>query len=171
MNNTTQSTPKLAHSATTIRGMRADEPDALALLQQLDERLCALYPPIHRHILSVQQLLEPSVSFVVAYVEGHSVGCGAVRRMPAEPAAGLPAYGEIKRMFVLPAQRGQRIASHVIDYLENVLRSESITCAVLETGTFQPEAIRAYERAGYTQRKAFGEYIDDGVSVLMHKIL
>ena len=154
-----------------IRPERPDQPEVLALLDALDTYLAGLYAPEDNHILGVQQLLADDVRFLVARRDGVAVGCGAARRMPAEPDTGGQPYGEIKRMFVAPAQRGQRIANALVDQLEAGLRSQGITQALLETGRDQAEALRLYRRAGYTVRGPFGGYPDNGLSVFMAKIL
>ena len=154
-----------------IRPERPDQPEVLALLDALDTYLAGLYAPEDNHILGVQQLLADDVRFLVARRDGVAVGCGAARRMPAEPDTGGQPYGEIKRMFVAPAQRGQRIANALVDQLEAGLRSQGITQALLETGRDQAEALRLYRRAGYIVRSPFGGYPDNGLSVFMAKTL
>lgn len=154
-----------------IRPERPDQPEVLALLAALDAYLASLYAPEDNHILGVQQLLAHDVRFLVARRGGAAVGCGAVRRMPAEPDSGGQPYGEIKRMFVSPAQRGQRIAEALLAHLETGLRSDGIPQALLETGRDQAEALRLYRRAGYAVRGPFGGYPDNGLSVFMAKAL
>jgi len=154
-----------------IRPERPDQPDVLPLLAALDAYLASLYAPEDNHILGVDQLLADDVRFLVARRGGVAVGCGAVRRMPAEPESGGQPYGEIKRMFVVPSQRGQRIAEALLVELEAALRGQGITQALLETGRDQPEALRLYRRAGYATRAPFGGYPDNGLSMFMAKTL
>lgn len=152
-----------------IRLERPDQPDVLALLEALDTYLASLYAPEDNHILGVDQLLADDVRFLVARRGGAAVGCGAVRHMPAEPDTGGQPYGEIKRMFVSPAQRGQRVAEALLAQLEAGLRSDGISQALLETGRDQAEALRLYRRAGYVVRGPFGGYPDNGLSLFMAK--
>ncbi len=42
---------------------------------------------------------------------------------------------------------------------------------MLETGSDQTEALRLYQRAGYTLRGPFGAYPDNGLSVFFGKAL
>ena len=154
-----------------IRRERPDQPEVVALLDALDRYLAALYEPEANHILGVQELLAPEVSFLVARSGGHIVATGACRRMPGEPDTDGLAYGEIKRMYVDPAQRGRRIGVQLLGALEAELRVEGHRLALLETGTDQLEAVRLYERAGYTRRGAFGGYPDNGLSVFYAKAL
>ena len=145
------------------------------MLVELDAYLYKSYPvdefpPEINDILDPQALTHSSVTFVAAWAaseDGEALGCGAMQRMADEAGT----YGEIKRMFVKPEARGHRIAEKILYELDTVARSEGIERLVLETGVRQPEAIRLYERCGYTVRGSFGGYSDDFVSVFMEKRL
>jgi putative acetyltransferase len=154
-----------------IRPQRPDHPEVIALLDALDAYLASLYEPEANHILDVRALLAPEVHFIAAWCGPTAVGCGAVRRMPAEAeTAGVP-YGEIKRMYVVPEARGQRIGERVMQVLEVSLKAQGIKLALLETGADQHAAMRLYERAGYVRRGPFGGYPDNGLSVFYEKRL
>lgn len=161
----------MSPAAVTIRPERADHPEVVALLDALDRYLGELYEPEANHILSVQELLAPEVTFLVARQGERIVGTGAVRAMPAEDDTAGRAYGEVKRMYVDPAQRGQRIGERLLQQLEQTLRERGLTQALLETGEDQHAAVRLYERCGYVRRTAFGGYPDNGLSVFMQKVL
>jgi putative acetyltransferase len=158
-----------------IRRESPDQPDVRAALAALDDYLGSLYPPEANHILDVEALLEPSVRFFVARdgaaAVGTLVGTAAVRCMPGEPATDGAPYGEIKRMYVNPARRGERLGVRLLATLEDTLRAEGVRLALLETGRDQHEAVRLYERAGYRPRAAFGGYPDNGLSVFYGKVL
>jgi putative acetyltransferase len=155
----------------TIRPERPDQPDVVALLGALDAYLAALYAPEANHILGVPELLAPEVRFLVARRGGRAVGTGAARVRAGEPATGGLAYGEIKRMYVDPAERGQRVGEQVLETLERALAAEGLRLALLETGAEQAAAVRLYERRGYRPRAAFGGYPDNGLSVFYEKRL
>lgn len=157
-----------------IRRERPDQPEVMALLDELDRYLATLYAPEDNHILDVQALLAPEVAFYVAREEGGSrrpVGTAAYRRMSGEAATGGQPYGEIKRMYVDPAYRGHRLAAKLLAALEDGLRADGYRLALLETGRHQTEAVRLYEREGYTPHAAFGGYPDNGLSVFYGKAL
>ncbi len=158
-------------AAITIRQESADQPEVVALLNALDSYLASLYPPEANFILDVQALLALEVTFMVARDDHHIVGTGAVRRMAAEPATQHQPYGEIKRMYVDPARRGEGIAPRLLAALEDTLRAQGIHLALLETGPEQSEAVKLYERCGYVQRGVFGAYPDNGLSVYYSKTL
>jgi putative acetyltransferase len=154
-----------------IKPERADHPQVAALLNALDRYLGELYEPEANHILSVSELLVPEVSFFVARHGADIVGTGAVRRMPGEADTEGQPYGEVKRMYVDPAVRGRRIGERLLHTLEASLKERGVALALLETGSEQREALRLYERCGYTRRGSFGGYPDNGLSVFMSKAL
>ena len=154
-----------------IEATRADHPQVIALLGALDRYLGELYEPEANHILSIEELLAPEVSFLAAWQGERVVATGAVRCLPGEAETGQRAYGEIKRMYVDPAQRGQRLGSRLVAALEGAIRERGIGLALLETGRDQLEAVRLYERSGYRYRGPFGGYPDNGLSVFMGKDL
>jgi len=155
----------------TIRCERPDQPDVVGLLADLDGYLASLYPPEANFILDVQALLAPEVSFFVARDGEQAVGTAAFRRMQGEPATGGVPYGEIKRMYVDPAQRGERIGAQLLATLEAGLRTHGCRLVLLETGPEQTAAVRLYENSGYTSRGVFGLYPDNGQSVYYSKVL
>jgi putative acetyltransferase len=159
------------NSTIEIQPERADHPQVVALLDALDRYLGELYEPEANHILSVSELLAPEVGFFVARLGDDIVGTGAVRRMPGEADTSGRPYGEVKRMYVDPAARGQRIGERLLQTLEASLKEQGIALALLETGGEQREAVRLYERCGYAQRAAFGAYADNGLSLFMSKAL
>ena len=153
-----------------IRPTPPDHPQVQALIAELDAYLMSLYPPDDVYIVDLNGLMDPSVTFLGAWQGDTLVGCGAVRLMPAEAETDGRPYGEIKRMFVSPARRGQRIGEQLLAALESGLRERGIDRALLETGPPQVEALRLYERCGYARRGAYGGYPDNAnASVFMEK--
>lgn len=102
---------------------------------------------------------------IVAYENGKRIGCGAFKPFSENEAV------EIKRMYVLPEQRGQKVAAHILNCLEKWAKELGYKACVLETGKKQPEAIRLYEREGYTFIPNYGQYIGMDNSVCMRKEL
>jgi putative acetyltransferase len=150
---------------------RPDQPEVVALLAELDRYLASLYPPEANHIMDVSELLAPDVVFLVARADGQAVGTGAARLMPGEPATDGQTYGEIKRMYVDPAYRGERLGVRLLQAVEGELRQRGMARALLETGHTQHEAVRLYERAGYRLRGPFAGYPDNGLSLFLEKRL
>jgi putative acetyltransferase len=161
----------MTHADIQVRSERADHPQVVGLLAQLDAYLGSLYAPEDNHILDLQALLQPEVDFAVAAKGAQVLGCGATRRMPAEAQTADQAYGEVKRMFVAPVARGQRVAERLLGFLEERLMAEGYALATLETGRDQIEAVRLYERCGYVRRGPFAGYPDNGLSLFFEKRL
>lgn len=101
---------------------------------------------------------------VVAYEQEVPVACGAFKPFDAESA-------EIKRMYVLPQHRNKGIAAAVLQQLEQWAKEEGYISTVLETGMKQPEAIRLYEKCGYSRFPNYGQYIGVENSICMKKEL
>ena len=143
--------------APTITPEHPATADAAALIAELDAHLEPLYPSASRHGFSVQKLIAESVAFFVVRVDGTPAGCGGLKLFGAE-------YGEVKRMYVRPAFRGQGLARLLLDHLADYARSHGIAVLRLETGIHQHAAIGLYERAGFRRIPPFGEYRDEAVS-------
>jgi len=140
--------------------------DMLALLRASDNYMAALYPAESNHLVSPDQLRQANTLFLGAFQAGRVLGCGAVRVLDDDGR-----YGEIKRVFVPPSERGRGAARAIMARLESHLRGLGVGCARLETGVHQPEAIGLYRRLGYRERPAFGAYQPDPLSLFMEKAL
>ena len=99
---------------------------------------------------------------VVAYENEKPVGCGAIR----EHDSGAM---EVKRMYVVPENRGKGIATKVLSELENWAKELAFTKCILETGKRQPEAISLYKKNGYNLIPNYGKYAGMGNSVCFEK--
>ncbi len=100
--------------------------------------------------------------FFVAYSHGVAVGCGGLRERDASEA-------EIKRMFVSPDHRGTGVSVAILERLEQFAVDRGYARLVLETGDQQPDAVRFYEREGYTRIPNFGYYADSAHSLCFAK--
>lgn len=141
-------------------------PDARRLIALADAHMTALYPPESNHFEDPEALAQPHVRFLGIHVDGQLVACGGVKLMDDDGR-----YGEIKRVFVLPGQRGKGLARVIMAALEEQLRREGYPLARLETGVAQPEALGLYRALGYVPRTPFGAYRPDPLSVFMEKRL
>lgn len=148
------------------RILTIDDPAIHALVAQSDEYLSALYPPESNHAEPIDALVAKGSAFFAGYVNGQLAACGAVKLMKDDVA-----YGEIKRVFVDPAQRSNGLASAMMQKLEAYLVGEEIMTSRLEAGPLQPEALRLYQKLGYVERGPFGAYTADPLSVFMEKRL
>lgn len=140
-----------------------NQPDVIQLIDDLDAYQKPLYPPESHYGIDIAALSAPNVLFAVARdAHGTALGCGAI--------VVTPGYGELKRMFVRPQNRGQGVAAKVLTFLESEAAARGCTAFMLETGISQPEALAFYARAGYARRERFGDYPDDPFSVFMQKV-
>jgi putative acetyltransferase len=148
----------------TIQIDNPASPEARLLIEQLDGYLTKLYPAESNYLLSIDDLKQPNVTFLTARIEGKTVGCGALIDHQRE-------YAEIKRMFVLPEHRGQKIGFRILQELEGRARHDGLTLIRIETGILQTEALKLYEQAGYRRCGPFGSYRrDDPLIVFMEKL-
>jgi putative acetyltransferase len=102
--------------------------------------------------------------FFVAYDGTEAIGCGGLRTLDER-------HGEIKRMYVVPERRGTGVARAILRHLEVEAGARGWDRLVLETGDEQPDAMRFYEREGYTAIPAFGYYADSDLSRCYEKRL
>jgi GNAT superfamily N-acetyltransferase len=147
---------------------RGDITSAVAggLIEALNAELSDRYPEegANHFRLDVDEVAPGRGAFVIATRSGTPVGCGAVRRLDERA-------GEIKRMYVIPAERGRGLGRVILASLEAEARALGLDRLLLETGVRQPEAIALYARAGFTAVPPFGEYVDSPLSVCMAKDL
>jgi putative acetyltransferase len=146
---------------------RADPraPDVRALLADLDAYLGTLYPAESNFLLDVDSLAAPEVAFYVVRKQGTPVGCGAIVNRDS-------AYGELKRLYVTPEERGRGLSRIMLAQIETAARLMALPLIRLETGTRQTEALRFFSTAGFTRCGVFGDYpADDPFCVFMEKAL
>jgi putative acetyltransferase len=139
-----------------IQSREITHPDVTALIRAAERELAERYP--HEAVSPV----DPLARFVIAYVRGEAVGCGAL-------VTTGPGIGEIKRMWVKPAHRRTGVARRVLAALERRAASCGLHVVTLETGERQPEAIGLYESAGYARTAPYGEYVGNPTSVCFEK--
>jgi GNAT superfamily N-acetyltransferase len=91
-----------AMATVDIRRSTLASPDAVRLIAALNAELEATFPePGATHFsLTSAQVESGDGAFIVAYLDGAAVGCGAVRRLDEATA-------ELKRMYVDPSARGR----------------------------------------------------------------
>ena len=137
-----------------IRRSTLADPDGARLITALNAELKSIFPePGAIHFsLSAAQVSIGDGAFVIAYLDGLAVGCGAVRMIDSTTA-------ELKRMYVDPKVRGKGVGKALVAALENEARALGVTTVVLETGTRLPAAIGLYEAMGYRRIPLFGEYL------------
>ena len=147
----------------TLARTDASNQDFQTLVQLLDQELAIRDGADHSFYAQFNKL-DSIRHVIVAYAAADAVGCGAFKPSGEDGV-------EIKRMFVRPAFRGQRIAEQILSALEAWASELGAVRCVLETGYQQPEALRLYQRSGYERIPNYGQYVGVENSVCMQKNL
>jgi ribosomal protein S18 acetylase RimI-like enzyme len=92
----------------------------------------------------------PSGCFLIARLNGETVGCGAFRTLKS-------GIGEIRRMWVAPQARGLGIARSILERLEREARLRGLRAVRLDTNSALTEALRLYRSAGYGEIARFND--------------
>jgi putative acetyltransferase len=146
--------------------LRVDKPnrrEVIGLVAELDKYLQSLYPPESNYLLDIHTLMREDILFVTAKEGERYIGCGAVKMVKEGQ------YGEIKRMYVVPDERGKRIGYMILAELERLARQAGFQILKLETGIYQRQAISLYEKFGFQRTARFGEYKDDPLCLFFEK--
>jgi GNAT superfamily N-acetyltransferase len=107
----------------------------------------------------------PLGTFVVAWLDGEPVGCGALKPFDDD------GVGEVKRMYTAPEARRRGVSRAILERLEAAAVELGYVRLHLETGLPQPEAIRLYESHGWQRIPSYGRYKDTPSSVCFAKDL
>lgn len=147
----------------TVEPCDPRDPAAVALLEQSHALMTKMFPAESCHFLSIDALCTADISFFVGKVDGVTVGCGAIARRAD--------YTEVKSMFVDPVARGQKVAQHILEHLIAVSVDQGFTQMYLETGVGLDAAQAMYKKYGFEFCPPFGDYVEDPLSLCMHKVL
>jgi GNAT superfamily N-acetyltransferase len=150
---------------TDIRLTRYDHPDAMTLIEEVQQEYVIRYGGPDETPVDPAQFAEPRGLFVLLYADGVPLAMGGWRRVPDSRTA------ELKRMYVRRDDRGRGYARAVLGHLELAAERAGIDQLILETGTRQPEAIALYESTGYRPITPFGHYADAELSIHLGKSL
>lgn len=146
-----------------VRTVPADLPEVDALLDAyLDERE-ATFPSAQgtysRKRTPAAEFTPPNGVFAVAYDDGVAVGCGGLRRIAdgVDGAGGIDVRFEVKHVFVTPAGRGQRVATALMDTLEQAGADLGATSIVLDTNDSLVAAAALYRGRRYERVEPFND--------------
>lgn len=87
---------------------------------------------------------------VLALKKEKAIGCGAIAEYHFNAM-------EIKRMYVLPELRGQRVGEKILSELENWSKELGYSRCILFMGSKQPEAAKLYQRNNYNSIEKYGK--------------
>jgi DNA-binding MarR family transcriptional regulator/GNAT superfamily N-acetyltransferase len=144
----------LRAAAIEIRVEAPDSTDARWCIEQyfreLSERFETGFDPAKSNPAEDAALTPPAGCFVVAWLDGAPVGCGALKRKDKTT-------GEIKRMWTAQSARGQGVARRVLQTLETNARTFGLQTLQLETNRTLQEAQALYRQEGYQEVAAFND--------------
>jgi DNA-binding MarR family transcriptional regulator/GNAT superfamily N-acetyltransferase len=145
----------LATSLIELREADPESPDAQRCLRAYVAELHRRAPqrgfdPTTGSTAHPHEVRPPYGAFVVAYLNGEAIGCGAVKHQPNKVT-------DIKRMWVAESARGLGLGRRFLEHLEGLARQHGSSEAHLETSDVLPEAIALYRSAGYVEVAAFND--------------
>lgn len=123
------------------------EPPARDLLAAMEAELVNLYDfttVANTPSATPQDFGQPGGGFLVLYRGEHAIACGGIKPL-------TPGTGEIKRMYVVPAERSRGHARRLLTALEELAAQLGHTKVRLDTGNRQPHAHALYSSAGYRE--------------------
>lgn len=130
-----------------------DSFDVRALLELHFGMMRSTSPPEACHVLPIDGLRDPAITFWSARDHGELVGIGALKEL-------APDHGEVKSMRTLPRALGRGVGRAVLRHIISEARSRGYKRLSLETGSTPPfvPALRLYESEGFVPCHPFGEY-------------
>jgi DNA-binding MarR family transcriptional regulator len=117
---------------------------------ELNERFDVGFDPARSLYSDTRVFAKPSGAFVVAWMKGRPVGCGAVKFKGKQPA-------EFKRMWIAKEARGLGLGRRLLVELENQARGAGARAVRLETNRALTEAIAMYRKSGYVEVEPFND--------------
>ena len=132
-----------------------DSSDVQALLAFHFEQMRGTSPPEACHVLPIDGLRSPDVTFWSLREDGRLLGVGALKELSAE-------HGEIKSMRTAPKALGRGVGGAMLHHILTQARGRGYRRLSLETGSTEPfaAALRLYEREGFVPCGPFGDYQD-----------
>jgi putative acetyltransferase len=122
----------------------------------------ATSPPESTHVLDLDALRKPDITFWSAWDGTSLLGCAAVKQLDAT-------HGEIKSMHTAASHRGRGVGLRLLEQIARVARSRRYRRLSLETGSMAAfaSARALYARFGFVECPPFGDYRLDPNSVFM----
>lgn len=142
-------------SLVQLRQLDPERPDAQRCLRAYVAELNRRAPqrgfdPRKGATAQPHEVRPPSGAFVVAYLRGEAIGCGAVKHHPGN-------VSDIKRMWIAESARGLGLGRQLLEHLEGLAREHGSREAHIETSDVLPEAIALYRSAGYIEVPPFND--------------
>ena len=141
-------------------------PEVADLLRLHLDEMHQWSPACKVHALPLERLREPDVAFWSAWDGERLAAVGALKDLGA-------GRGELKSMRAAPEYRGRGAGEAILLHLMSEARERGYTWLGLETGVPEPfvPARRLYEKHGFAECAAFGDYVSDDFSLCMSRDL
>jgi putative acetyltransferase len=122
----------------------------------------ATSPPESTHVLNLEALRSPAITFWSAWEGARLLGCAALKELD-------PAHGEVKSMHTAVQHRGRGVGMGLLDRVTGEARSRGYRRLSLETGSMAAfaSARALYARFGFVECPPFGDYRLDPNSIFM----
>jgi len=132
-----------------FRDDRVDEGPGGELAQAMRDEIALIYDGVeldgdYMPRAGPRELSPPGGAFIVGWSDEQPVCCGGVKRLDARSC-------EIKKMYVVPALRGQGVARALLYALEDKARELGYVVARLDTDPKQGSARGLFESEGYVE--------------------
>ena len=141
-------------------------PEVADLLRLHLDEMHQWSPACKVHAQPLERLREPDVAFWSAWDGERLAAVGALKELGA-------GRGELKSMRAAPEYRGRGAGEAILLHLMSEARERGYTWLGLETGVPEPfvPARRLYEKHGFAECAAFGDYVSDDFSLCMSRDL
>jgi GNAT superfamily N-acetyltransferase len=123
------------------------EEPANSLIQAAEDHLTELYGAPDS-ALPREAFSPPKGGYLIGREHGVAIAGGGFTRHDSVTA-------EVRRMYVVPHERGRGVARLLLIAVEDALRVAGFRRAILDTGPKQPHAEALYRSAGYTDIENF----------------
>jgi GNAT superfamily N-acetyltransferase len=135
-----------------------DHPDSQRLIKDLQQEYVVRYGEVDLTPVDPAEFSPPRGLFLLGYVDDEPVASGGWRAHDSGEEGFRDGDAELKRMYIVPGQRGNGWSRRMLAELESTAALAGHKRLVLETGTKQPEAIALYTSSGYDRIENFGVY-------------
>lgn len=149
----------------TIRTDNLTGPEIHQLLQEHLTEMRAISPPESTHVLDLEGLRKPEITFWTLWEGEALAGCVALKELAAH-------HGEIKSMRTASAFRRRGVAARLLQHVLDEAQRRGYERLSLETGSqpFFSPAHQLYTRFGFQPSGPFGSYKEDPNSIFMTRL-
>lgn len=132
------------------------------LLEFHVQNLSSITPAGSCHVLNLDALRKPNITFWSAWEGDELLGCGALKELDSF-------HAEVKSMRTAPDHLRKGVASHLLEHIIAEARRRNYCRLSLETGSAPPfhPAQALYSKYGFRRCGPFADYTDDPNSMYM----